>query len=489
MGVFADPGLTRLREAAVTMTATLLSFGSVLALEHAAGLSTGAVLLAVVLSLSLGRQQSTRDARHRHTLLLAPVLLPLLAVAAGEVSERMFTHPNVGDTLFVAGMAGAIWLRRFGGLGRRAGTLLTTTLTATLITPGPVVPIGSNAPTRWWGAVVALIALGWVRVARLAAERFDVLPALRAEVEAPSPPARRPQAGTAWYRRLPASTKMALQMAAAMAAAFAAGRGAFGIHWTWTVLTAFIVSSGNRGRADVAHKAVLRVIGAAGGTLIATALANVFPAHDDWSVVTIFAVLGVALWLRPVSYAFWASGMTAALALLYGFYGEQGSHLLLDRLEGIAIGAAIGVAAAWLVLPIRNIDVIRRNLAVALGAIASRLSSDHPHAVFPPETVAVIRESTGAAQLAAASLQWLGVLPARFGAGLHFAVATRELAGCADELAGLPGHRLSLPDEIRQRLARDVTVARRALARDAAAEQVAELPVVAARIARDLCRA
>lgn len=453
------------------MAATLASFGCVLALKHAVGLTTGSVLLAVVLALSLGRQQGTRDARHRHTLLLAPILLPLLAVAAGEVSKWMFTHPDVGDAWFVVGMSGAIWVRRFGGLGRRAGTLLTTTLTATLIAPGPVVPLGPNAPTRWWGAVVALIALGWVRLTRLLAERLGVLDLEPPEVE--SPPVRT-------KARLPASTKMALQLAAALAAAFAAGRGMFGMHWTWTVLTAFIVSSGNRGRADVTQKAILRVAGAVGGTLIATALANAFPAGDDWSVVTIFAVLTVALWLRPVSYAFWAAGMTAALALLYGFYGEHGTHLLVDRLQGILIGAAIGVAAAWVVLPIRNVDVIRRQLSIALGAIASSLADS---AGFTDEKVATIRESTRAAELASGSVRWLRALPARWQAGLPYAVASGELAGCA---SGLASRAPELSAEIRAQVSRDVTAARRALATDASRDQVAALPATAGRIATAL---
>ncbi|MGN6474314.1 MAG: FUSC family protein, partial [Mycobacteriales bacterium] len=316
-------------EAAVTMAATLLSFGSVLVLKHAVGLSTGSVLLAVVLALSIGRQEGTRGTRDRRMLVISVLLLPLLAVAAGEVSERMFTHPNVGDTLFVAGMAAAIWIRRFGDIGRHGGALLTTTLTATLIAPGPVVPIGPHAPTRWWGAVVALIALAWVLLTRYGAERLALLGARRTDAVAPQLRPQPAPPGAPWQRRIPASTKMALQMAAALAGAFAAGRAAFGLHWTWVVLTAFIVGSGNRGRADVTQKAILRVAGAIVGTLIATALANAFPAHDDWSVVTIFAVLTLALWLRTFSYAYWAAGMTAALALLYGFYGERGSHLLL----------------------------------------------------------------------------------------------------------------------------------------------------------------
>ncbi|HVT21201.1 MAG TPA: FUSC family protein [Mycobacteriales bacterium] len=475
MRVFSDPGLARLREAVVTMVATLLSFGSTLGLKHAVGLTSSAVVLAVFLALSLNRQRAERPQQHPVALLIAPLLLPFFAVGAAEVGRRMFTHPDLGDTLFVAGMAGAIWVRRFGAVGRRVGILVSITLTASLVTPGPAVPIGPDAPSRWWGAVVALIVLAWVRVAWFVGEWAGLLPARPAGPPVPGVPARTPQPGAPWHRRLPVSTKLALQMAAALAAAFAAGRWLFGIHWTWTVLTAYIIGSGNRGRGDVTHKAALRIGGAAVGTLIATALANAFPAHDDWSVVTIFCVIAVALWLRPLSYAYWAGGMTAALALLYGFYGQQGTHLLVDRLEGILLGAALGVAAAWIVLPVRNVDVIRRQLVVALRAIAGELAEDRPDVRFAPEAVALIRESTRSAELASRAVRWL-----------PHSAASRELARGARALSALPDHRLALSIDARVQLSSDVTAARRALAADAARDQVAALPDVASRIAAAL---
>jgi hypothetical protein len=163
---------------------------------------------------------------------------------------------------------------------------------------------------------------------------------------------------------------MALQMAAALGAAFIVGRNLFPDHWTWVVLTAFIVNSGNRGRGDVAHKAVMRLLGASVGTLAATALTGVLPTGNRWSIVAIFVVLAVGLWLRPLNYGYWAAGMTSALALLYGYYGERGPGLLTDRLEAIVIGAALGVAASWFLLPVRTTEVIRKDAARALAALA-----------------------------------------------------------------------------------------------------------------------
>jgi uncharacterized membrane protein YccC len=61
------------------------------------------------------------------------------------------------------------------------------------------------------------------------------------------------------------------------------------------------------------------------------------------------------------------------LALLQGFADVPPSQILLPRLEEIIIGALIGVASAWWVLPIRSIDILRRRIADALSAFSSAL--------------------------------------------------------------------------------------------------------------------
>jgi hypothetical protein len=364
-----DPGLAWLREAAVTMAATLASFATGLVIEHVAHLSVSIAILAVALALSIGRSATRAGQRSVKSIALAAVVLPVVAVGANEIGTRIFSHPDLGDTLFVLAMSGTIWIRRFGPVARQIATFATFPLVAMLIVPAPVISVnGSAGDARWWSALAALVALGWVTLARALAGRAGFIAA------APVHPApAKPQAATG--HRMAATTKMALQMAVALGAAFAVGRTLFGLHWTWTVLTAFIVCSGNRGRADVIYKAALRLTGAAVGTLAATAIAGAFPPGDRWSIVAIFAVLSVGLWLRQINYAFWAAGMTAALALLYGYYGQRGPGVLGTRLEAIGIGAVLAVAASWLVLPVRTTDVIRRDVAAALGALDGYLAA------------------------------------------------------------------------------------------------------------------
>ncbi|MGW0883998.1 FUSC family protein [Streptomyces sp. NPDC002671] len=146
---------------------------------------------------------------------------------------------------------------------------------------------------------------------------------------------------------------MAVQMAAAVAAAFALGRVLYDDHWPWLVLTAYVVASGNRGRMDVLRKGVERLVGACVGTLLATGVAEAgITGHA--AVAVLMAVLTVALWLRPLNYAYWAAGMTTALSLLLGYFGQDAASLLPTRLAAIALGAVPSVAAAWWLLPVQR---------------------------------------------------------------------------------------------------------------------------------------
>ena len=84
-------------------------------------------------------------------------------------------------------------------------------------------------------------------------------------------------------------------------------------------------------------------------------------------------MIAFAVWLRPVNYAFWAFSVTAALAFLYGYFGESGAGLLGTRLEAILLGAAIGASATWLLLPVRSRDVLRQRESAVLGLTAAYL--------------------------------------------------------------------------------------------------------------------
>ncbi|MEU0430264.1 FUSC family protein [Streptomyces sp. NPDC006290] len=353
-----------LRTTVVTMATVLGTYGWALLVEHEAGLHVDSVVQAVVIASALGRAQRLFDRTDR---LLACVVLPCAAAAGTELSTLLQRHPDAGDAAFVLGVAAAIWVRRFGARATRAGTLVVLPLIAVLVVPAGTVPVSGHEHTAW-AAVTALAAVAWGTVVTWTAQHTGLVPR--------PPSAKVTAAPRATRRRLPASTRMALQMAAALTAAFAIGRNVWPDHWAWVVLTAFLVCSGARSRGDVLVKGAWRTLGAAAGTVVATAVSGQFGPRSDTAVVVIFVVLAVATWLRELSYAYWAAFVTAVLSLLYDWFGQSPGDLLHTRLAGIAVGAVLGVAASWLVLPIRTGTVIRARTAAALSGLGELMEAD-----------------------------------------------------------------------------------------------------------------
>ncbi|MCX5249161.1 FUSC family protein [Streptomyces sp. NBC_00201] len=327
-------------EAALTMTAVLLCWAAALTLESTEGLHTDVLVLAVALALTLASTQRTADTRRRLTSL---GVLPVTAGASIFLGRLIASHYAIGAAVFTAGLALAIWIRRYGPAAAKAGTLMTLPLIALLVVPGPALPpeAQSGLVTWFWAALIGALACSSVWLVQGAGDRYGPW---RAQ-PAPEQPPRRSRLNPR------PSTRMALQMAAGVAAAFTLGHLLFDDHWPWVVLTAYVAASGNRGRTDVLRKGVERLAGACAGTLLATGVAAAgITGHA--AVALMFAVLAVALWLRPLSYAYWAAGMTCALSLLLGYFGQDAQHLLPTRLEGIALGAALSVASAWWLLPV-----------------------------------------------------------------------------------------------------------------------------------------
>jgi len=346
-----------LLEAVVTMLAVLATLACTLAMAP----GSGPAVLAVVLSLSLSRSHLDRDLRGR---LEAAVALPLVGIVAIGVGMLLRQLPWVGALTFVAGIFLSIWLRNFGAMARRVGHLIALPF-VTLLTIPHVHAAGNGVlPALLVPIVVALLSLLWVTVFHMSARRLGLLPPIPAPVPAAATPAQESKL------RPSASTRMAVQMAVALAISFVVGYLCFAERWAWIVLTAFIVNSGNRGRLDVAYKSGLRVLGAAAGTVLAMSLSFHTHASPTSTGVWILAALFFGVWLRPLGYAWWALFVTLALALLQGFEPQPPGTLLWLRLEEILIGAVIGLASAWFVLPVRSTDVLRRRLADALAAMA-----------------------------------------------------------------------------------------------------------------------
>jgi hypothetical protein len=348
--------LAALQEAVATMLAAIAALLAVLAIDAEAGPE----ILAVVLSLSLSRSHLDHGLRER---LEAAIAMPLVALGATGIGLLLHRMPWIGAAVFTAGLFVSIWLRRFGPLAARAGSLIALPLVTLLVTP--YVPATKVSPplAHAMPVVVALIALASVTIVQTLARRLRLLSPAKAKHEPVLPPR-----GESTLRP-DATTRMAIQMAVAIAVSFAVGYMFFAERWSWIVLTAFIVLSGNRGRLDVVYKSGLRIAGAAGGTVVALLISLRHDTGDPATVALILAAVFLGLWLRPLGYAWWALFVTIALALLQDFAGATQPMLGL-RLEEVGIGAIIGVASAWLVLPVRSTAVLRRRIADALAALS-----------------------------------------------------------------------------------------------------------------------
>jgi hypothetical protein len=350
--------------ACVTMLASIATLGCVLAISP----TPSAAVLAVVLCLSLSRSHLDRE-RHGHAE--AAVALPLVGLAAIGVGLLLHRFPWLGAVLFAAAMALSIWLRRFGTTAARTGALVGLPFIALLMTPRASSAAPGLVPALAVPIIAGLLALFWVTVLHAIARLAGAgLPPARPQVErmAPGEGTLRPDA----------TTRMAIQMAVTLGLAFAVGYIVFPQRWSWIVLTAYIVASGNRGRVDVAYKSMLRVVGAAGGTLLSLLAARFMGAHDGATAALILLALFLGTWLRPFGYAWWALFVTIAFALLQGFSGADPASLLWPRLQEIVIGAAIALGCAWFVLPVRSSAVARRRLAGALAAMADAFDPTQP---------------------------------------------------------------------------------------------------------------
>ncbi|WP_158543300.1 FUSC family protein [Dyella psychrodurans] len=345
--------------AAVTIVAMVAAFCTVygISTHYHAGANAG--ILSAVLVMTQSRRGAAGHDRSLPMELAVFLFVALGAAAVGWLLHHAFV---VGAAVFIAVVSLSVWTRRFGEKIRRIGSLLALPLVAVL-----VVPARSNAPG---GVPVDILlvciagaaAFGWLFVLTRHAIRIGLPMKARKDAKHPVAEPQRTSQG------MPASTRMAIQMVIALTAAFAIGRLGFPQHWSWIVLTVYIVCVGATSRGDVLYKGLLRLGGALGGTITAALVQHLFVPHGTETAILIFAVLFVGICLRNINYAWWAASATLVISLLQATGLRSSSGTLELRLEEILIGAVCAVVTAWFVLPIRTESVVRRRLSDALLA-------------------------------------------------------------------------------------------------------------------------
>ncbi|HEU4674567.1 MAG TPA: FUSC family protein, partial [Motilibacteraceae bacterium] len=153
----------------------------------------------------------------------------------------------------------------------------------------------------------------------------------------------------------------------------------------WALLACFFALTGTPTSGETATKAVNRVLGTLVGIVAAVLAVHLVGHHTVPVVLLMLACVFLGLYFFRVSYAIMAFAVTTLMGLLYDVLGEFTDSLLLLRLTETALGAAVGIAAALLVLPVRTgraVVVAREEfvtrLRELLTAVADRLAAGTP---------------------------------------------------------------------------------------------------------------
>jgi hypothetical protein len=170
-------------------------------------------------------------------------------------------------------------------------------------------------------------------------------------------------------RSLRLTTRQALQAGVAVGLAIVVGDLVSPARWYWAAVAAFVVFAGTNSRGDILSRGWQRIVGTAGGVAAGMGLAVVVGGRPLPALALLAVCLFLALYLVRVSQALMAFWITAVLALLYGLTGQFSLDTLLLRIEETAVGAVMGMLAAYLVLPRRTRDAYTEALDDLVHAV------------------------------------------------------------------------------------------------------------------------
>jgi uncharacterized membrane protein YccC len=190
--------------------------------------------------------------------------------------------------------------------------------------------------------------------------------------------------------RIPLTTRQAIQVAVAGTLAIIAGRELSQARYYWAVIATFIAFTGTATRSETSIKAGNRVLGTLLGFGVGFGLVHLTAGHTLWMLAVIVASMSCGFYVVSVSYAGIIFFVTIMVSQLYSALHEYSADLIVVRLEETAVGAAIGIAVALLVLPTSTRDTVEiasRRYFSALAdlsrAIAARLTSGERSDVAP----------------------------------------------------------------------------------------------------------
>jgi uncharacterized membrane protein YccC len=173
------------------------------------------------------------------------------------------------------------------------------------------------------------------------------------------------------------TTRAAVQVAVGSSLAIAGGEPLSSQRWYWAVLTCWIVFINTASTGEILVKGYRRLVGTMLGVVAGIGLAGLVGNHT-WTAFGLVLVFVFAMfYTAPLSYTLMSFFVTAALGLLYTLLNTYSWAVLVLRVEETALGAACGVIAAALVLPIHTdrrtnellVEVLDRLAAVTRAAV------------------------------------------------------------------------------------------------------------------------
>lgn len=189
----------------------------------------------------------------------------------------------------------------------------------------------------------------------------------------PGTPSEPERPGEAESDGLRLHTRQAVQVGVAGGLAIVVGELISPDRWYWAVIAAFVVFAGTASRGDVLSRGWARAVGTAGGVVAGMLLALLVAGNVLASLVLLFVCVFLALYLVRISQTMMAFWITAVLALVYGVIGQFSIETMVLRVQETLAGGALGMLAAYLILPTRSRNAFADALDEALSAVDASL--------------------------------------------------------------------------------------------------------------------
>ncbi|MFJ9037075.1 FUSC family protein [Streptomyces sp. NPDC102406] len=150
------------------------------------------------------------------------------------------------------------------------------------------------------------------------------------------------------------TTRAAFQVAVGSALAIVGGEFLSTQRWYWAVLTCWVVFLNTASTGEIVVKGYRRLLGTVLGVVAGVVLAGAVGHHTWLAFALVLLCVFAMFFTAPLSYALMSFFVTAMLGLLYTLLNTYSLDVLVLRIEETALGAACGIIAAILVLPVRT---------------------------------------------------------------------------------------------------------------------------------------